>query len=91
MSAIPGPTPPSPPPASPPRPPREQRSGCLTAFMAIAGLILLLPGLCAIVFGYGELTSAGTEPIVTFLVTIGLVLGGVGVALLRSAIRGRAP
>jgi hypothetical protein len=56
--------------------------------MVVAGLILLLPGLCAIVFGYGELTSSSTDSLVTMLVTIGLVLGGVGVALLWSAIRG---
>ena len=84
---------PEPPPASPPRPPRpplQPRSGCLVAFMIVTGLILLLPGLCALGFGFVELTSSGgSEPVVNLLVLIGLVLGGVGVGMIWSAIRGR--
>jgi drug/metabolite transporter (DMT)-like permease len=77
-------------PEMPPRlPPPQQRSGCLTAFMIIAGLILLLPGLCALLFGFGEMTSSSTDPVVTLLVLIGLVLGGVGVGMIWTAIRGR--
>jgi hypothetical protein len=72
-----------------PPPPPQQRSGCLTAFMIIAGLILLLPGLCALLFGFGEMTSSSTDPVVTLLVLIGLVLGGVGVGMIWTAIRGR--
>jgi drug/metabolite transporter (DMT)-like permease len=75
---------------SPPSlPPPQQRSGCLTAFMIIAGLILLLPGLCALLFGFGEMTSSSTDPVVTLLVLVGLVLGGVGVGMIWTAIRGR--
>ena len=79
---------PPPPPAPPQLPPPAQRSGCLTAFMVVAGLILLLPGLCAVFFGANELTSAGTEPIVTVLVSIGLALGALGIWLIWRAIRG---
>ncbi len=86
MSTIPGPPPPSPP-ESPP--PLQQRSGCLTAFMIVAGLILLLPGLCALIFGFGELTSSSTDPVVSLLILIGLVLGGVGVGMIWTAIRRR--
>ena len=77
-------------PEMPPRlPPPEPRSGCLVAFMIVTGLILLLPGLCALVFGFAELSSSSTEPVVSLLVLIGLVLGGIGVGLIWSAIRGR--
>jgi hypothetical protein len=45
-------TPPPKPPlqedASPILPPR--RDGCLTAFMVVAGIVLLFPGLCFLVF-----------------------------------------
>ena len=40
--------------------------------MVIAGLIMLLPGLCAIIFGVGSLTGSSMEPIVMFLVLLGL-------------------
>jgi heme A synthase len=56
--------------------------------MVVAGLILLLPGLCAVFFGATELTSSGTEPVVTTLVTIGLALGALGVWLIWRAVRG---
>ncbi|NEV03166.1 hypothetical protein FNJ47_48125, partial [Bradyrhizobium sp. UFLA 03-164] len=39
---------PAQPPALPP-----PRSGCATAFMVVFGLVLLLPGLCALLFGIG--------------------------------------
>jgi hypothetical protein len=77
-------------PEMPPQlPPPPQRSGCLVAFMIVAGLILLLPGLCALGFGYAEMSSSSSDPLVGLLVTIGLVLGAVGVGLIWSAIRGR--
>ncbi len=85
MSTIP-PSPPEPPPGLPPP---QRRSGCLVAFMIVTGLILLLPGLCALGFGFVELTSSSSEPVVSLLVLIGLVLGGIGVGLIWSAIRGR--
>ena len=46
ISDPPPPTPPGPPPAS-----TDKRSGCLTALMAIFGIFMLLPGLCALLFG----------------------------------------
>jgi hypothetical protein len=82
--------PPSPAEPSPQLPPPQQRSGCLVAFMIVTGLILLLPGLCALVFTFAALTSSGgNEPVVNLLILIGLVLGGVGVGMIWSAIRGR--
>jgi hypothetical protein len=77
----------TPPPAPPQLPPPAQRSGCLTAFMVIAGLIMLLPGLCAIIFGVGSLTGSGMEPIVTVLVMLGLFVGFLGIMLIRAAVK----
>ena len=76
------------PPPAPPSPPPAQRSGCLTALMAIAGLIMLLPGLCAIIFGVASLTGSSMEPIVTVLVVLGLFVGFLGIMLIRAATRG---
>jgi hypothetical protein len=78
----------TPPPAPPQLPPPAQRSGCLTALMAIAGLIMLLPGLCAIIFGVGSLTNSSMEPIVMVLVVLGLFVGFLGIMLIRAAVRG---
>ena len=79
-------------PESPPPPPRlpppAQRDGCLTALMVVAGLIMLLPGLCAIIFGVGSLTNSSREPIVMVLVLFGLFVGFLGILLIRAAVRG---
>ena len=79
----------TPPPAPPQLPPPAQRSGCLTALMVIAGLIMLLPGLCAIIFGVGSLTGSSIDPIVTVLVMLGLFVGFLGIMLIRAAVGGR--
>ena len=76
----------SPPPAPPRPPPPAQRSGCLTA-LVIAGLIMLLPGLCAIIFGVGSLTNSSVEPIVMVLVLLGLFVGFLGIMLIRAAVK----
>jgi uncharacterized membrane protein YjjB (DUF3815 family) len=80
MSISPG----TPPPSLPP----QQRSGCVTAFIVVAGIILLLPGLCALVFGGMSLTG-GSFPsdIISFIMT-GLLVGALGVVVIWYAIRG---
>jgi len=75
----------------PPVPPPPPRNGWLTAFMVIVGIILLLPGLCAIIFGVASWSSSHPDPMVTLLVLIGLAVGAGGVLLIRSAIRGPRP
>ncbi|MBR0715381.1 hypothetical protein [Bradyrhizobium liaoningense] len=76
------------PPAAPPVPPA--RGGCLTALMVICGVILLLPGLCAIVFGGISVSEGGRiDADIAPLVFLGLVVGAVGVALIWVAIKGR--
>jgi hypothetical protein len=82
-------TPPAMPEAPPPvPPPPPKRDGCLTVFMVLVGLILLLPGLCAIIFGVSNLTSSSPDSVVTLLVLLGLLVGVGGVLLIRAAIRG---
>jgi hypothetical protein len=83
--------PPAPPPDGPylPPPPLPRRDGCLTAIMVIIGIILLLPGLCAVFFGVGNLTSSSPDSFVTTLVMLGLLIGAGGIALIVAAIRGR--
>jgi len=56
--------------------------------MVIAGIVLLLPGLCAIIFGVGNMGSSHADPLVTMLVLLGLAVGAGGVLLIRAAIRG---
>jgi hypothetical protein len=80
------------PPSPPPRlPPPAQRGGCLTAIMVVAGLIMLLPGLCAIIFGVGSLTNSSIEPIVMVLVLSGLFVSFLGILLIRAAVKGPGP
>jgi len=79
------------PPPIPPRAPPPQRSGCLTALMGIVGAILLLPGLCAVIFGVGSLSSAHYDSSLTPFIAFGALLGIAGIALIRFAIRGPRP
>ena len=74
---------PAPPPGATAPP---QRSGCLTAFMLVAGIILMLPGLCAIIVGAG---SARFDPSLALIVLLCLMVGVGGLALVISAVRGR--
>jgi hypothetical protein len=60
--------------------------GCLTAFMVIVGIILLLPGLCAAFVGTLELVNKRFDPGLNPLVAIGLLIGFGGVSLIVWAI-----
>ena len=73
-----------PPPPPPPQP--EERNGCLTALMVVIGIILLLPGLCSLLFVFGGLVKNAED--VQFVLALGLVGCG-GVALIWWAIRAR--
>jgi hypothetical protein len=59
--------------------------------MVIVGIVLLLPGLCAIVFGVASLTNSSSDPGITSLVVVGLLVGFGGIMLIRAAIRGPQP
>jgi hypothetical protein len=56
--------------------------------MIIVGVILLLPGVCALFFGFASLSNSGSEPIVSILVTLGLLVAVGGIFLILAAIRG---
>jgi hypothetical protein len=79
------------PPPPPPLPPREQRSGCATAFMVIFGIILLLPGLCALIFAGAALTGGSFPSDIVSFIVVGLLVGFIGVMMIRAAIRGPRP
>ncbi|GMP05750.1 hypothetical protein [Bradyrhizobium sp. TM239] len=85
ISDTPPPAPPGPPPA-----PTEKRSGCLTALMAIFGVLMLLPGACALLFGGMSVFEDGRiASDIAPLVFLGLVVGIGGAALIWAAIKGR--
>lgn len=65
-----------PPPNRPPEP--SQRNGCVTAFMLVAGIILLLPGiLCAMLLS--SMGSAGSDAITPIVMLVALC--GVGLII----------
>lgn len=75
-----------PPVPAPPGPPPEQRHGCLTAFMVIAGVIMLLPGLCSVLMVFVGVATSTSD----FQFAAGSVLVGcIGVAVIWSALRRR--
>ena len=69
----------------PPRPPApDGRNGCLTAVMVLAGIVLLLPGLCTLLLfgnGGGSDPSIGAIALITFLVAL------VGIFVIVMAVR----
>ena len=77
--------PPEIPPGPPPRPP-EESSGCLTAILIVIGIILLLPGLCSLIFVFGGLIKSAED--VQFVALL-VMIGAAGVALIWWAIRRR--
>jgi hypothetical protein len=77
----------TPPPVLPPVPtPDQARSGCMTAFMVIAGIILLLPGLCALFFAFAGVATSASD---LQMVGVCLIVACGGVGLIWAAIRGR--
>ena len=68
--------------------PPPRRSGCATAFMVLVGVILLLPGLCALIFASAALTERSFPSDLVPFIVVGLLVGFVGVILIRAAIRG---
>ena len=78
----------NPPPAAPPEPPPiqaaaaappQRRNGCVTAFLVLVGVLLLLPGLCTMSFLGGHFDPA-MSPIA--LITFLIALGGIGLIVL---------
>lgn len=58
--------------------------------MVVSGIILLLPGLCAVLFGGISISESGRiESDIAPLVFLGVVVGIGGVVLIWAAIKGR--
>lgn len=68
--------------------PLPQRSGCATAFMVIIGIILLLPGLCALIFAGASVVERSFPSDILSFIMVGLLAGFAGVMMIRAAIRG---
>jgi hypothetical protein len=63
------------------------RSGCLSAFLILGGVVLLLPGLCAIaivVFDFKSALSSSTLPVVVMF----LAIAAGGIIMIREGVRG---
>jgi hypothetical protein len=80
--------PPESPPEIPSRRPAEEGSGCLTAILIVIGIILLLPGLCSLIFVFGGLVKSADD--VLFVAGL-MTLGAIGVAVIWWAARRRRP
>jgi uncharacterized membrane protein HdeD (DUF308 family) len=67
---------------APVKPPRH---GCLTAIMVLAGIVLLLPGVCTLLVSGGDLRDPlmSTIALITFFVFVG------GIVLIAQALRGK--
>jgi len=70
---------PEPPPISAPTAAPPRRNGCVTAFLVLVGVVLLLPGLCTMAFlgGHSDPTMS-----VIALITFLIALGGIGLIVL---------
>ena len=55
--------------------------------MVIVGIVLLLPGLCALIFATNIHGSSGMDPGLLAVVLLGLMLGVLGIFLIWKAIR----
>jgi hypothetical protein len=67
-------------------PPPPPRSGCLTVFLIATGLVLLLPGICALGFASTD-RSMLTDPTGLLIVFVCLAIAAGGIALIWAAVR----
>ncbi len=68
----------------PPPPPSPARSGCLTVFLIAVGVVLLLPGICALAF---VSTGMLNDPTGLALLIVCLAIAAGGVGLIWLAVR----
>jgi hypothetical protein len=71
-----------------PLPPPPERDGCLTLLMVLVGIVLLLPGLCAVIFGVAYLRDSHFDSSLMAIILLCLLVGFGGIMLIRAAIRG---
>jgi hypothetical protein len=79
----------SPPPVLPPVPtPDPARSGCLTAILIVMGIIMLLPGLCSLIFVFGGMVKSAQD---VWFVGMMMTVGAIGVSIIWWAVSRRGP
>ena len=72
-----------------PPPPSNQRNGCLTAFLILIGVILLVPGVCGIILASQDMPELARDQ-TALLIAVGLIsLGVLGVVMIWLALRPR--
>jgi Na+/H+-dicarboxylate symporter len=75
-------------PEPPPVPPRTL-GGCASVFIALIGVILLLPGICSLVFMVASMQGSGPPGGIVGLWLFTFLLATIGGLLIGYAIRGR--
>lgn len=70
-----------------PTPQAYARSGCLSAFLILAGCVLLLPGVCAVILIGADWKSALSSSNLSATV-IFLAIAAGGIMMIREGIRG---
>jgi hypothetical protein len=73
------------PPLAPPPVPPPPRSGCLTAFMVIVGVVLLLPGVCVLAVS----KDLYSDPLFGLVAIVASIVGIGGITLIWRALRGQ--
>ena len=75
-------------PSRPVPPPRPQRplGGCAATFLVLVGIVLLLPGVCSLVFMFA---GVGADGGIAILWLISFAIGAGAIALISYAIRNR--
>jgi hypothetical protein len=71
----------------PTSPPPGQRNGCLQALAILVGIVLLLPGICAIILAGLDPHELLVDPNTLFAILGMLTIGAGGVALIWWAVR----
>jgi len=66
-------------------PPRRPRSGVVTALLLIVGILLLAPGVCALIFIPQYAASPNQAPIQLWIISF--IISALGVALIVFAAR----
>jgi hypothetical protein len=74
-----------PPPPDPPRAPAP-RSGVVTALMSVAGVLMLLPGLCSI-FAAAIFPGSANDPAMIALWAVCFAVSIAGILLIRRVLR----
>jgi hypothetical protein len=79
----------SPPAEATGQPPSDPRGGCLSVLMVVGGIVMLLPGLCAIILIGLDPHEMMVDPSVLFAMVAMLAISGGGIALIWWALTRR--